>query len=118
VRNEFQQAMRLMRGRDPQQAEDGFQHLRGMAADHVDDLIEEFRRERDHGVRCWLLELIGAARSDRAFLVLAEELHGDDEALRGWAVRGLQTLDTVQARRLLWQWRQNRPGEAAEADGP
>jgi hypothetical protein len=102
--NEFQQAMRLMRRGDPQLAEEGFQRLRGMAADHVDELLEAFSREDDHGLRCWLLELIGDARSDRAFPVLAAQLQGDDDALRDWAVSGLQALDSKEARRLLWQW--------------
>jgi hypothetical protein len=102
--------MRLMRRRDPQLAEDGFDRLRAITGAHVDKLIMEFGRERDHGVRCWLLELIGEARSDRAFAVLAAQLDGDDEALRGWAERGLRLLDTAEARRLLWQ----RSGGAGE----
>jgi len=108
VSNQFQQAMRLMRRRDPQQAEDGFHHLRAMAADHVDELIDEFLREHDHGLRCWLLELIGDAASGKALPVLAVELHSNDEALQDWAVRGLRKLDTPQARRLLWNWRQTQ----------
>jgi hypothetical protein len=113
----FVQAMRLMRRRDPQLAEDGFQRLRAIADQHVDELVAEFGRERDHGVRCWLLELIGEARSDRAFPVLVAQLDGDDEALRGWAERGLRLLDTVEARRLLWQ-RSQGAGGASPAGGP
>jgi len=97
-----------MRRRNPQLAEDGFHHLRATAADHVDELIEEFHREHDHGLRCWLLELIGDAASEQALPVLVAELHSDDEALQDWAIRGLRKLDTPQARRLLWQWSQNR----------
>lgn len=66
--------MRLMRHRDPQLAEDGFQRLRAIAGQHVDELIREFGAEHNHGVRCWLLALIGEARSARAFDVLATEL--------------------------------------------
>jgi hypothetical protein len=108
--NEFQRALQLMRRRNPQLAEDGFHRLRDMAADHVEELIEEFNREHDHGVRCWLLELSGDARLDRTLPVLTAQLHGDDDALRDWAVHGLQKLNTPQARRLLWQWRQNQTG--------
>jgi hypothetical protein len=33
-----------------------------VAAEHVTELIDEFNTEHDdHGLRCWLLELIGAA---------------------------------------------------------
>lgn len=104
----FRQAMRLMRKRDPQLKEDGFHLLLPHAAEHVGELIDEFRRERDDvGLRCWLLELLGEARSPEALPVLVEQLHGDDEALRLWAVRGLEKLDTRPARQELWQARTN-----------
>lgn len=93
--------MRQMRKRDPQAREDGFHTLRPHAAEHLDALITEFRREGDHGLRCWLLELIGEARSPAAFPLLLEQLHADDDALRWWAVRGLELLDTKDARRAL-----------------
>ena len=97
--------MRLMRRRDPPLADYGFQSLRDIAADHLDELLEAFINERDHGLRCWLLELIGYARADRALPMLAAQLRGDDDSLRDWAIRGLQALDSPEARRLLWQWR-------------
>ena len=101
VANEFQHAMRLMCSRDPQKQEDGFQVLRLHAAQHLEALITEFHRESAHGLRCWLLELIGEARSADALSVLTAQLHGDDESLRSWAVEGLERLDTRPARRQL-----------------
>jgi HEAT repeat protein len=104
----FDEAMRLMRKADPQLREDGFQLLRDHAAEHLDELITEFGREdNDHGLRCWLLELIGESRSERAFPLLAEQLHSSDESFRGWAVRGLQDLGTKAARQALYQARSN-----------
>src|SRR3954466_1759432 len=97
--------MAAMRRRNPQIAEDGFDRLRAMAGDHVDELIEEYHRETDHGVRCWLLELIGEARAERAYDTLAAELDSTDESLRDWAEHGLRLLDTPSARRLLWERR-------------
>lgn len=74
------------------------------AAQHVDELIAAFTDERDdHGLRCWLLELIGDARSPRALPLLVEQLHSDDEALQSWAIRGLMKLDTKPARTELWK---------------
>ena len=68
----------------------------------------EFEQEQDdHGLRCWLLELIGAARSPDALPVLGAQLNSDDEALRDWAVTGLEKLDTPEARTLLWHARAN-----------
>jgi hypothetical protein len=39
--------------------------------------------------------------------LLVEQLHGDDESLRDWAVRGLQMLGTKPAREQLWRARAN-----------
>ena len=100
--------MRMMRRSDPQSAEDGFHLLLPLAGDHVEELIAEFLAESgDHGLRCWLLELIGAARSPLALPVLVEQLNGDDEALRSWAARGLHALDSSPAREALWRARSN-----------
>ncbi|MET7822582.1 HEAT repeat domain-containing protein [Micromonospora zamorensis] len=105
VANQFQKAMRLMRSNDAQTQEDGFHQLRPHVVQHLDELIIEFNRETAHGLRCWLLELIGEARAEQALPVLIDQLHGDDESLRFWAVRGLERLDTKQARRELYQAR-------------
>jgi HEAT repeat protein len=86
----------------------GFALAREHVAELIDDLIAEFAREHeDHGLRCWLLELIGEARVPRAFPILAEQLRGPDEALRSWARVGLESLGTKEARRELWKARAN-----------
>ena len=72
-------------------------------ADEFDRLIDEFRHEPDHAVRCCLLELVGHARSPRALEVLVGQLNAADESLRSWAERGLRLLDTQEARTALWE---------------
>lgn len=100
--------MRLMRNHDPQDQENGFHLLLPHAAEHIEQLITEFTQERtDHGLRCWLLELIGQTRSPKALSVLTEQLHSDDESLRFWAVEGLEQLATKAARYELWKARAN-----------
>ena len=104
----FGEAMRLMRSRDPQRREDGYRQLLPHAADHVDQLIEQFEREQDdHGLRCWLLELIGAAQTPATLPVLGAQLNSDDEALRDRAAAGLRKLGTREARTLLWRAKAN-----------
>ena len=100
--------MRLMRKHDPQLKEDGFGMLLPVASDVVTQLMQEYESESDHGLRCWLLELIGEARSTDAMPILSRELRSDDESIRDWARRGLENLDTKEARTLLWQEAQNR----------
>jgi hypothetical protein len=103
----FRRAMALMQRADPQVREDGFGMLRAHADDHLDDLMAEFHQQSDHGLRCWLLELIGEARDERALPLLADQINNPDEALRSWAASGLTKLDTRQARKLLYQARAN-----------
>lgn len=113
----FRDAMRLMRSHNPQLREDGFHRLLPNARDHLDDLIAQFERERhDHGLRCWLLELIGAARSPVALPLLRAQLDGPDPALRNWAVIGLKKLDTPESRTLLWQAEVNDPSSDQDHD--
>ena len=64
--------------------------------------MAEFQTEKDHGLRCWLLELIGEARSEKAFDLLCEQIQSSDESLRDWAIRGLRKLNTREARRALF----------------
>ena len=105
---EFHKAQRLMRSSDPQRREDGYHLLLPHAAGHIGELITQFEQEHDdHGLRCWLLELIGAARSPDALPVLSAQLDSGDESLRDHAVAGLQKLDTPEARTLLWHARAN-----------
>jgi hypothetical protein len=102
----FGEAMRMMRSHDAQRQEDGFHLLRPHAAEYLDELIEQFELEReDHGLRCWLLELIGDAASPRALPLLAAQMGSADASLRDWAAAGLAKLDTREARTLLWRAR-------------
>ncbi|MDX6480388.1 MAG: hypothetical protein QOG85_898 [Gaiellaceae bacterium] len=84
--------------------------LEPIAADILPQLIEAFDSESDHGLRCWLLELIGKARSEDALPILSRELHSGDESIRDWARRGLEQLNTKEARTLLWQDAENHSG--------
>ena len=99
----FEEALRLMRKHDPQLQEDGFGMLSAHAQEYVGRLMAEFRTETRHGLRCWLLELVGQSKSPEAMPLLLDYLHSDDESLRCWAIRGLKELDTKEARRALWE---------------
>ena len=101
----FKKCMAMMRKHDPQTQEDGFHWLLAHAREHVHELIEEFNKEADHGLRCWLLELIGSAKSPDAVEFLAIQLRNNDQRFRFWSIWGLKNLDTNEARTLLWQAR-------------
>lgn len=110
----FKKCMAMIRNRDPQTQEDGFHCLLPRAGEYVHQLIEEFRRETDLGLRCWLLELIGSARSRDAFEFLAGQLRAGHQQLRYWAIWGLKNLETKEARTLLWEARSFQFASAEE----
>ena len=95
-----------MRSRDPVTREEGFGALEQRAAEFLPQLSDELERESDHGLRCWLLELIGHSGSPDALPILVRYLHHDDESLREWAARGLKDLGTRECRKALWESRQ------------
>jgi hypothetical protein len=106
----FERAMQLMRKRDPQLRVDGFGMLQPVAADVLPQLMQAYKAEDDHGLGCWLLELIGDAESEAALPVLIRELSSTDESIRSWARRGLQRLGTKEARTALWRDEQEQLG--------
>ncbi|MGW6282071.1 hypothetical protein [Kribbella sp. NPDC055071] len=106
--NQFERGMAMMRKHDPQTQEDGFALVKQVAAEHVADLISAYAHEEDHGLRRWLLELIGDARSPKALAVLTEALASDDELIHDCAQLGLQKLNTKESRTLLHHDQQTR----------
>lgn len=99
----FEECLALMRKRDPQLAEDGFHYLLPRVRAHLPELMQIFQTEESHAVRCWILELIGEARSMDAFPLLCKEAVSEDESFQNWGIIGLKLLDTKDARRFLFQ---------------
>jgi hypothetical protein len=95
VVDQFKRGMGMMRKHDRQVQEDGFALVKQVAAEHVADLISAYAREEDQGLCCWLLELIGEARSPEALPVLGEPsrvktspfMIGPGLAYRSWTPR-------------------------------
>ena len=112
----LEECMRLMRKHDPLLQEEGFHALLPHAAEYVDKLITEFREEGDHGLRCWLLELLGEAKSPKVLPLFVECLKGYDESFWYWAVRGLRELDTNEARKALLEATSYTKGTGAETE--
>lgn len=97
----FRKCIAMMRKRDHQTQEDGFHWLLPHAGEYVHELMEEFGKEKDLGLRCWFLELIGSAKSPDSFDFLASQLRAEDQRLRHWATWALKNLGTKEARALL-----------------
>jgi hypothetical protein len=100
----FANCLQMMRKRNQQTQEDGFHWLLPRASEFVEELMAEFRKETmDHGLRCWLLELIGEARDPRSLSLLVEQLESADESIRQRAIDALQLLNTSESRRILFE---------------
>jgi hypothetical protein len=87
--------------------EERFNWLVGREREHLVELIEAFHVERDHGLRCWLLQLIGQARAPETLPLFRELLLTEDTPFdfRIWAVYGLHDVGTKEARCLLFELR-------------
>jgi len=112
----FKKYMTMMRKRNAQIQENGFHWLLPRAHEYVHELMEEFANENDLGLRCWLLELISAAKSADALPLLSEQLRSGDWRLRNQAVSGLKSLNTKEAQTLLWNARSFEFASKAETD--
>ena len=99
----FKEAMKMMRSRDGWTSEEGFQELRQHAKEYLPLLIAAYYDEDNARRQLWIIELIGYARSPDALPFLVEHLHSGDTGIRDWAIRGLQRLNTKEARTILWQ---------------
>jgi HEAT repeat protein len=77
--------------------------LEDNAAAHAAELLSAFRAEPSEHVRLLLLGIIADARLPEALPLLVEQLRSPDERLRRWASRGLQALNTPEARKALWE---------------
>jgi hypothetical protein len=100
-------ALQSMRSPDPALRAQGFDFLREHADAYVDEIVDAFGEERDDELCCLLLELLAEARSPGALATLADQLDNDDESLRFWAIRGLEMLDSAEARQALHRARVN-----------
>ena len=113
----FEKCMAMMRQRrDQLLQDDGFLWLEPRAGEFVEELMEEFKNEERIGIRGWLLELIGSAKSPLAFELLASELRSPDPVHRRWAIRGLKNLNTKEARTCLWEARSFTFGTPEETE--
>jgi hypothetical protein len=106
--DDFERGMAMMRKHNPQVQEDGFGLVKSVAAQHVQDLITAYTNETDRGLRCWMLELLGEARSTEALAVFSQALEDPDDSVRSWGERGLKRMGTSDARTLLWENQQRR----------
>ena len=80
-----------------------FSFLAANANKFIGEMIVEFKIEKNHGLKCWLLELIGESKSPKSFDILKDNLQNENESLRDWAILGLKNLNTKEARRLLFE---------------
>ena len=99
--------------------EEVFWDLVPHAEEYIYELMKDFRDEKNRGIRVWLIDLIGYARSPDAFELLKEQLyHGDPLCFRLYAIDGLKKLDTKEARTVLWEYFQVLKEQLVYGDDP
>lgn len=100
---EFHRCLKMMRSSNGSVSEEGFGWLEDCAAAYVPQLIAAFWDEDNAGIRSWLMELIGDAKSPAALPFLLERLNEENESIRHWAICGLRKLGTKESRTALWR---------------
>lgn len=99
----FDCCLQMLRSKNAMIQEEGFYDLAQHAGEYLEELLTAFCTEENRGMRSWLLEIIGYAKSPRTFPIFLEYLHSSDDSLRCWAEYGLAKLGTTrEGRRLLW----------------
>jgi HEAT repeat protein len=98
----FERCLKMMR-HSGEVSEEGFGLLLPHAAKYLPQLIAAFWDDDNAGIRDWLVELVGEAKSPAAMPFLIERLDDDDESVRDMAVSMLRKLNTKEARTVLWQ---------------
>ena len=97
----FLSAMERMRSKHANQQEQGYNMLLAHAGKFPEELIAEFRAETDHGLKCWLLELLADSRSEKVFDLFHEMLDASNLTFRDLAVKGLRRLNSKESKKLL-----------------
>ncbi|ROO86711.1 HEAT repeat protein [Actinocorallia herbida] len=97
----FDRALSRLRDPDPAARRSGFDFILEHADSYAAPLAEAFTAETSPELRRLLLELIAEARSPTTLDLLAAHLADSDPLIRVWSARGLEALDTPDARRAL-----------------
>ena len=100
----FDRYLQMLHSKNAMIQEEGFYDLAQHAGEYLEELLTAFDTEENRGMRSWLLEIIGYAKSPRAFPIFLKYLHSSDDSLRCWAKYGLAKLGTTrEGRQLLWE---------------
>lgn len=77
--------------------------LQDHATEDPAELIEAIRAPENKGVRLILLGVLENAAVPEAIPLFSDVLQSGDESERDYAIRGLEEIDTKEARTVLWR---------------
>jgi hypothetical protein len=77
------------------------EELQFHAREHVGELLTAFETANDPRIRRMLLGIISEAKLTEASALFGQYVQSEDESLRIWSIRGLEHLDTAEAREIL-----------------
>jgi|GEM_PF-3994899 len=97
----FAVCMEFMCHPDPEKKQHGFHALRQNVATFLPLILHALERETNHGIQCWLLELVVIGKEPSTIPLLASYLYHKDDSLRYWAKTGLKDFGTRQALRII-----------------
>jgi len=108
---EFEEAVEMLRSKDPMTYEDGFHWLIGFADKYSDKLVALMRAELVPDQRAKLVEVIGHCSKESVIPVIAHELSHESREVRCWAWSQLAYFENDKANKIAQKYKQENPDE-------
>ena len=98
----FQHAIECLCSADSVRYDEGYHTLKGeFLGQHLDAVIELWKREVDPVLRGRLAELLGDSGEARVIALLESDLGSEHFEVRWWTLHALWCFDTVEARAIV-----------------
>ncbi len=78
--------------------------------EHLAEVIAAFRAEPDERVRIMLIDAISEVAPPEALEFFVENVNSPNASIRFWAERGLEKMESKEARAALWRARTRNAG--------
>ena len=94
---EFNEAIDLLRSKDPMTFEEGFHWLIGFVDEYLDQITVLMKNELNPDMRGKFIEVLGHCNDERVIPVLAAELKSEHRDVRFWAHSQLGDFENSKA---------------------
>ena len=108
---EFNEAIDLLRSKDPMTFEEGFHWLIGFVDEYLDQITALMKDELNPDLRGKFIEVLGYSDDERVIPVLAAELNSQYRDVRFWAHSQLEYFENSKAIQIANKYKIEHPDE-------